>query len=74
MQCVLVLTIMLPDINTVLSLITGSICGSLLFILPVFFYRAAYFTRPSKKDRTMKLYMGYALVVVVIPIGIMGVI
>ena len=49
---VLGLTVVFPDINIVLSLFTGSICGSLLFILPVFFYRQAYFVKPSKKDRT----------------------
>jgi len=34
-----VLSVLLPDINVVLSLFAGSICGTLLFILPVFFYR-----------------------------------
>jgi amino acid permease len=34
-----VLSVLLPDINVVLSLFAGSICGTLLFVLPVFFYR-----------------------------------
>jgi hypothetical protein len=71
---ILALSIIFPDINVVLSLFAGSICGTLLFILPVFFYRAAYVTRPSKKDRTLTLRAGWVLVIIALPIGILGVI
>ena len=71
---ILALSVIFPDINVVLSLFAGSICGTLLFILPVFFYHAAYVNRPSKKDRTLPLRVGYALVAIALPIGILGVI
>ncbi len=58
----------------ILSLFAGSICGTILLILPVFFYRAAYITKPSKKDRSQNMILGYVVVVLSIPIGICGVI
>ena len=68
------MTVLFPDINVILSLFTGSIGGTLLFILPVFFYQAAYQTIPSKKDRKLQSYLGYAILILAIPIGICGVI
>ena len=68
------MTVIFPDINVVLSLFTGSICGTILFILPVIFYRAAFILRPSKKDRSCELWMGYVVALISIPIGILGVI
>jgi hypothetical protein len=73
-QTVLVLTIIFPDINLVLSLFTGSICGTLYFVLPVFFHRQAYISIPSKKDRTMEFVLGYLVVGLAVPIGIMGIV
>ena len=73
-QCVLVLTVLFPDINVVLSLFTGSICGTILLVLPVVFYRAAYIENPSKKDRSWTLYWGYLSCCVAVPIGVCGVV
>lgn len=74
MQLVFVLTIIFPDINVVLSLFTGSICGTLAFALPVFFHRQAYLSIPSKKDRQKEYWLGYFVLAVTIPIGILGVV
>lgn len=62
-----------PDVNTLLSLVAGSICGVLLIVLPVFFYRAAYIDKPSKKSRTCTVLLGYLLVACALPVGILGV-
>jgi len=72
---ILVIACMFPDINTILSLVAGSICGVLLIVLPIFFYRAAYIKgkKPSKKNRTCTIFMGYLLVACTIPLGILGV-
>ena len=70
---ILLLSIALPNINLVLSLFAGSICGTLLLILPVFFYRAAYLNRPSKKDRSRILKLGWVLVASAVPIGVLGI-
>lgn len=62
-----------PDVNTLLSLVAGSICGVLLIVLPVFFYRAAYIDKPSKKNRTFTVAAGYLLVTLTLPLGMIGV-
>jgi len=62
-----------PDVNTLLSLVAGSICGVLLIVLPVAFYRAAYIDRPSKKNRYCTIAAGYLLVACTLPLGIIGV-
>jgi len=63
-----------PDINILLSFLAGSICGTILLILPVVFYRKAYIERPSKKDRTWTMRFGYLLIATAIVIGIFGVV
>lgn len=62
-----------PDVNTLLSLVAGSICGVLLIVLPVAFYRAAYIDKPSKKGRGCTIAAGYLLVALTLPLGIIGV-
>jgi len=61
-----------PNVNSILSLIGGDICGVMLLILPVLFYKAAYVVRPSKKSRTLHMLVGYTLMAITIPIGMMG--
>ena len=56
-----------------LSLVAGSICGVLLIVLPVFFYHAAYIDRPSKKNRSCTVMLGYLLVALMLPLGFLGV-
>lgn len=70
---IMVVSTLFPDVNTILSLVAGSICGVFLIILPIFFYRAAYIEKPSKKNRTCTVMMGYLLVTCTIPLGILGV-
>ena len=70
---IMVVSCMFPDVNTILSLVAGSICGVLLIVLPIFFYRAAYIEKPSKKNRTCTVCMGYLLVACTLPLGILGV-
>jgi len=70
---ILMIACLFPDINTILSLVAGSICGVLLIVLPIFFYRGAYIDKPSKKDRTCTILFGYLLVAVTLPIGLFGV-
>lgn len=70
---ILMIASMFPDINTILSLVAGSICGVLLIVLPIFFYRGAYINRPSKKDRRCTILLGYIIVLVTLPIGAFGV-
>jgi len=62
-----------PDINSILSLLGGDICGVLLIILPVFFYRAAYIDRPSKKSRILASLIGLLVVAIATPVGLIGV-
>jgi len=70
---IMFISTLFPDVNTILSLVAGSICGVFLIILPIFFYRAAYIERPSKKNRTCTVMLGYLLVACTIPLGILGV-
>lgn len=70
---ILLLSFALNDINLILSLISGSICGTLLFILPVAFYRKAYIERPSKKERRLVLALAYASAVAALAMGGCGV-
>jgi len=70
---IMVASTLFPDVNTLLSLVAGSICGILLIVLPVFFYRAAYIDKPSKKSRTCTVLLGYLLVACALPVGILGV-
>jgi len=70
---IMVLSTLFPDVNTILSLVAGSICGVLLLVLPVFFYRAAYIEKPSKKNRYCTVMLGYLLVALTVPLGILGV-
>lgn len=41
--------------------------------MPVFFYRQAYITRPSKKNRCVQKWIGNLIIAVTLPIGIAGV-
>ena len=66
-------SMIMPSIEVVLSLVCGSICGSILLILPTLFYRKAYIERPSRKPRTRELYLGYSICVLAIIVGLMGV-
>ena len=69
----MMLSTLFPDVNTILSLVAGSICGVLLIVLPVAFYRAAYIDKPSKKNRGCTIAAGYFLVACTLPLGIIGV-
>lgn len=69
----MLISTLFPDVNTLLSLVAGSVCGVFLIVLPVFFYRAAYIDRPSKKSRTCQVFMGYVLVAICLPLGLLGV-
>ena len=62
-----------PDINSILSLIGGDICGVLLIVLPVLFYRAAYIERPSKKSRIIPSLIGTIIMMIAIPVGLLGI-
>ena len=70
---IMLMSTLFPDVNTILSLVAGSICGVLLIVLPVFFYRAAYIDKPSKKNRGCTIAAGYLLVALTLPLGIIGV-
>ena len=70
---IMLISTLFPDVNTLLSLVAGSICGVFLIVLPVFFYRAAYIDRPSKKSRKCQVFMGYILVSICLPLGMLGV-
>jgi len=48
---IIALSTCFPDVNVILSMLAGSFCGVLFIVLPVFFYRAAYVAKPSKKSR-----------------------
>ena len=62
-----------PNVNMILSLLGGSICGVCFIVMPVFFYKAAYVTRPSKKNRCCQVWLGNLIVAITLPIGILGV-
>ena len=62
-----------PDVNLILSLLGGSICGVCFIVLPVLFYRQAYIVKPSKKDRRFHICLGYLIVLITVPIGVIGV-
>ena len=57
----------------ILSLLGGSICGVCFIVMPVLFYKRAYVTRPSKKNRWLEILLGNLILCVAIPIGILGV-
>ena len=59
--------------NIILSLLGGSICGVCFIVMPVLFYKRAYVTRPSKKNRWLEILLGNLILCVAIPIGILGV-
>ena len=62
-----------PNVNIILSLLGGSICGVVFIVMPVFFYKQAYITRPSKKSRVFQNTLGNVIVGVTIPIGLLGI-
>ena len=70
---IIALSTLFPNVNLILSLIGGSICGVVFIVMPVFFYKAAYITRPSKKNRCVQNCLGNLIIAVTVPIGIMGV-
>lgn len=70
---ILAISSFFPNINTVLSLFGGSICGVIVLILPIAFYKAAYINRPSKKDRRCLVYTGYLIAVICVVLGVLGV-
>ena len=71
---IIALSTFFPNVNIVLSLLGGSVCGVFFIVMPVFFYRQAYIARPSRKSRWMQVILGNLIVFVTIPIGIIGVI
>ena len=70
---IIALSSIFPNVNLILSLLGGSICGVCFIILPIFFYRQAYIIKPSKKSRCCQMSLGYLIVLLTIPVGIMGV-
>ena len=62
-----------PDVNMILSLLGGSICGVCFIVMPVLFYKRAYVTRPSKKNRWLEIVLGNLILCIAIPIGLLGV-
>ena len=62
-----------PNVNFILSLFGGSICGVCFIVMPVLFYRQAYIAKPSKKNRRCQICIGYMILAVAIPVGIFGV-
>ena len=70
---IICLSTLFPDVNSILSLIGGDICGVLLIVLPIFFYRAAYIERPSKKSRVVAGLIGFGIVAITLPIGLIGI-
>ena len=67
------LSTLFPNVNLILSLLGGSVCGIFFIVMPVFFYRAAYIARPSRKSRWLQVILGHLIVLVTIPIGVIGV-
>jgi len=67
-------SLLFPSINSVLTLITGSICGVILLILPPIFYMKAYKNRPptEEKDNRMKFLLASILIGCAVPIGLFG--
>ena len=70
---IIALSTLFPDVNLILSLLGGSICGVCFIVMPVFFYRQAYVARPSKKNRCVQIWAGNLIVAVTLPIGFLGV-
>ena len=70
---IIALSTLFPDVNIILSLLGGSICGVCFIVMPVLFYKQAYVTRPSKKNRWLEILLGNLILCVAIPIGILGV-
>ena len=70
---IIALSTLFPDVNMILSLIGGSICGVCFIVMPVLFYKRAYITRPSKKNRWIQNLLGNLILCIAIPIGILGV-
>ena len=70
---IIALSSIFPNVNIILSLLGGSICGVCFIILPIFFYRQAYIIKPSKKSRCWQMSLGYLIVLLTVPVGIMGV-
>lgn len=70
------MTILFPDINTVLSLFTGAICSCALLALPVIFWRKAYYLDDAngKKDRSYTMMLGWVVVLISVTVSIMGII
>ena len=70
---IVALSTLFPNVNLILSLLGGSVCGVFFIVMPVFFYRQAYIARPSRKGRWTQITLGVLIVAVTIPIGIIGV-
>ena len=71
---IIALSTVFPNVNFILSLFGGSICGVCFIVMPVLFYRQAFLVvRPSKKDRRVQLCLGYMILAVALPVGILGV-
>ena len=68
------LSTLFPNVNLILSLLGGSVCGVFFIVMPVFFYRQAYIARPSRKSRWLQSLLGHLIVLVTIPIGVIGVV
>ena len=76
---VFVMTILVPNVNVVLSLFAGSICSCALLILPVVFWRKAYLTdEPVKPEKELKqerlIKLGWIVIVISGSISLMGII
>lgn len=70
---IIAMSTLFPDVNMILSLLGGSICGVCFIVMPVFFYRQAYLVRPSKKNRCCQIWLGNLIVAIALPIGFLGV-
>ena len=73
------MTILIPNVNVVLSLFAGSICSCALLILPVFFWRKAYLdeevTSVEKIEKKKRLVaLGWIVVVFAGSVSFMGII
>lgn len=67
------LSTLFPNVNMILSLLAGDVCGVCLIVLPILFYRSAYIQRPSKKSRSLQIALGYLIILLTIPIGMTGI-
>ena len=70
---IIAMSSLFPDVNLILSLFGGSICGVCFIVMPVLFYKRAYVTRPSKKNRWLEVLLGNLILCIAIPIGILGI-